>query len=84
VADDEFRRLASLWWLLVLFGVVAIGVGTFFVASSHETLSTFTVIAGIRLLVGVLAIVASNFGRGDGRGLLALVGAPRAIAVSCL
>jgi hypothetical protein len=43
------------------------------------------VIAGIRLLVdGVLAIVASNFGRGDGRGLLALVGAPRAIAVSCL
>jgi hypothetical protein len=34
VADDEFRWLASLWWLLVLFGVVAIGVGTFFVGSS--------------------------------------------------
>jgi uncharacterized membrane protein HdeD (DUF308 family) len=81
LADDEFRRFARLWWLLVLFGVVTIGVGVFFVASPHETLSTFTVIAGIFLLVdGVLAIVASIFGRGDGRGLLALVGALSAIA----
>ncbi len=80
-ADDEFRRFASLWWLIVLFGVVAIGVGIFFVASPHETLSTFTVIAGILLLIdGVLAILASIFGRGEGRGLLALVGALSAIA----
>ena len=80
-ADEEFRRFASLWWLLVLFGVVTLGVGVFFVASPHETLSTFTVIAGIFLLVdGVLAVVASVFGRGEGRGLLALVGALSAIA----
>jgi len=80
-ADNEVRRLASLWWLLVLFGVVTLGVGIFFVVSPHETLSTFTVIAGIFLLVdGVLAIVASLFGRGEGRGLLALVGALSAIA----
>ncbi len=80
-ADEELRRFASVWWLLVLFGVVVFGVGIFFVASPHETLSTFTVIAGIFLLVdGVMAIVASIFGRGEGRGLLALVGALSAIA----
>jgi uncharacterized membrane protein HdeD (DUF308 family) len=80
-ADNELLQLAKLWWLLVLFGVVAIAVGVFFVASPHETLSTFTVIAGIFLLVdGVLAILTSIFGRGEGRGLLALVGALSAIA----
>jgi uncharacterized membrane protein HdeD (DUF308 family) len=79
--DEEMRPIASLWWLLMLFGVVVLGVGIFFVASPHETLTTFTVIAGILLLIdGVLAIVASIFGRGEGRGLLALVGALSAIA----
>ncbi len=75
---DDFRRL---WWLLVLFGVVTLGVGIFFVASPHETLSTFTVIAGIFLLVdGLLAIFVSIFSQGDGRGLFALVGVLSAIA----
>jgi len=75
---DDFRRL---WWLLVLFGVVTFGVGVFFVASPHETLSTFTVIAGIFLLVdGLLAIFVSIFSKGDGRGLFALVGVLSAIA----
>lgn len=78
---EELRLLRSVSWLVVLFGVVMLGVGVFFVASPHETLSTFTVIIGIFLLVdGVLAIVGSLFGRGDGRGLLALVGALGAIA----
>ena len=53
----------------------------FFVVSPHETLSTFTVIAGIFLLVdGLLAIFGSIFGKGDGRGLLALIGVLSAIA----
>jgi len=77
-ADERF---GSLWWLVVLFGVAVLGVGVFFVASPHETLSTFTVIAGILLLVdGVLAILASIFGRGEGRGLLAIIGVLGAIA----
>ncbi len=81
VRDEELRPFASLWWLLMLFGVVVLGVGVFFVASPHETLTTFTVIAGIFLLIdGLLAVVASVFGRGEGRGLLALVGALSAIA----
>ena len=78
---EELRPLTSLWWLLVLFGVVTLGVGIFFVVSPHETLSTFTVIAGIFLLVdGVLAIFGSIFGRGEGRGLLALIGVLSVIA----
>ena len=79
--DEELHRFASLWWLLILFGVAVLGVGIFFVASPHETLSTFTVIAGIFLLVdGVLAIIASIFGRGEGRGMLAMIGVLSAIA----
>jgi uncharacterized membrane protein HdeD (DUF308 family) len=80
-AADNLRPVSSLWWLPVLFGVVTFGVGVFFVVSPHETLSTFTVIAGIFLLVdGLLAIFGSIFGKGDGRGLLALIGVLSAIA----
>ena len=80
-AADNLRPVTSLWWLPALFGVVTLGVGVFFVVSPHETLSTFTVIAGIFLLFdGVLAIFGSIFGKGDGRGLLALIGVLSAIA----
>ena len=80
-AADNLRPVTSLWWLPALFGVVTLGVGVFFVVSPHETLSTFTVIAGIFLLFdGVLAIFGSIFGKGEGRGLLALIGVLSAIA----
>ncbi len=80
-AADELRPVTALWWLPLLFGVVTCGVGVFFVVSPHETLSTFTVIAGIFLLAdGVLAILASIFDKGDGRGLLALIGVLSALA----
>jgi uncharacterized membrane protein HdeD (DUF308 family) len=73
--------MASLWWLPLLFGVAALGVGIFLVVSTHETLSTFTAIAAIFVLVdGVIATVASIFAGGDGRGLLALIGVLSAIA----
>jgi uncharacterized membrane protein HdeD (DUF308 family) len=74
-AADNLHPITKFWWLFVLFGVVTLGVGVFFVVSPHETLSTFTVIAGIFLLVdGVLALIASIVNKGDGRGLLALIG----------
>ena len=80
-ADDNLRPITTFWWLFVLFGLVTLGVGVFFVVSPHETLSTFTVIAGIFLLVdGVLAIFASIFSKGDGRGLLAIIGVLSALA----
>ncbi len=80
-SSEELRELAGLWWLVMLFGAAVFCVGAFFVLSPHESLSTFTVIAGIFLLVdGVLAIVGSILGRGEGRGLLALIGVLSAIA----
>ncbi len=80
-ASENLRPVTNLWWLPALFGVVTLCVGVFFVVSPHETLSTFTVIAGVFLLVdGVLAICGSIFGEGDGRGLLALTGVLSAIA----
>lgn len=80
-AGQELRPVTSLWWLPMLLGVAALGVGIFFVVSPHETLSTFTAIAGIFVLVdGVIAVVASIFGSGEGRGLLALLGVLSAIA----
>jgi uncharacterized membrane protein HdeD (DUF308 family) len=73
--DEDLKPLSTLWWLMVFFGVVSLGVGIFFIASPHETLATFTVIAGIFLLLdGALAIIASIFGKGEGRGLLATIG----------
>jgi len=80
-AAEGIRPVTRLWWPLVLFGIATLGVGIFFVASPHETLTVFVRIAGIFLLVdGVLAIFGSIFGRGEGRGLLALVGVLSAIA----
>jgi uncharacterized membrane protein HdeD (DUF308 family) len=80
-AADNLRPVTSFWWVFVLFGVVTLGVGVFFVVSPHETLSTFTVIAGIFLLIdGVLAIFGSIFNKGDGRVLLALIGVLSALA----
>ena len=80
-ASEALRPVTRLWWLIMLFGVVTLGVGVFFVVSPHETLTTFAVIAGIFLLVdGVLAIFGSIFGQGESRGLLALIGVLSAIA----
>ncbi len=80
-AGEEQRTFGGLWWLVMLFGAAVFCVGVFFVVAPHETLSTFTVIAGIFLLVdGIMAIGTSIFARGEGRGLLALVGVLSAIA----
>jgi uncharacterized membrane protein HdeD (DUF308 family) len=80
-SSGELRELTGLWWLVMLFGLAVFCVGAFFVISPHETLSTFTVIAGIFLLVdGVIAILGSIFGRSEGRGLLAMIGVLSVIA----
>jgi uncharacterized membrane protein HdeD (DUF308 family) len=78
---DSLIGAADLWWLFLLFGVVMLGVGVFFVIEPHETLRTFTIIGGIFLLIdGVLAVIASIFGQRENRGLLALLGVLSAIA----
>src|SRR3954462_1179578 len=81
IGARELRPVSDIWWVPFLFGAAALGVGIFFVVSPHETLSTFTVIAGVFVLLdGVIAIVASVFRRGEGAGLLALIGVLSAIA----
>jgi uncharacterized membrane protein HdeD (DUF308 family) len=80
-SSGDLREFTGLWWLVMLFGLAVFCVGAFFVISPHETLSTFTVIAGIFLLVdGLLAILGSIFTRSEGRGLLAMIGVLSVIA----
>jgi uncharacterized membrane protein HdeD (DUF308 family) len=79
--SEGYLDAAGLWWLFVLYGVIALGVGVFFVASPHETLRVFTRIAGIVLVVdGVIAIIRSIVGERESRGLLALIGVISAVA----
>jgi uncharacterized membrane protein HdeD (DUF308 family) len=83
--EDQLKTFNTVWWLMLLIGLISLGVGIFFVASPHETLSTFTIIAGIVLLIeGALAILASIFGKGEGRGLLATMGVLSMIAAVIL
>lgn len=73
--QGDIKALKAMPWLLILFGVITLGVGIFFIASPHETLATFTVIAGIFLIFdGALAVLGAIFGKGEGRGLLSVVG----------
>lgn len=73
--ESDIKFLHAMPWLLILFGVITLGIGVFFIASPHETLSTFTVIAGIFLIFdGALALLSAIFGKGEGRGLLSVVG----------
>jgi uncharacterized membrane protein HdeD (DUF308 family) len=61
--------------MLLIFGLITLGVGVFFIVEPHETLKVFTVILGIFLVVdGVLAMLAALSGRGESRGLLTTVG----------
>ena len=79
--NDTEAQALSLWWLLLVFGILTMALGVFFVASPHETLRVFTVIAGVFLLLdGVLAIFSAVVRGGDNRGLLAIVGVLSAIA----
>lgn len=71
----------SIWWIPVLMGLIALGVGVFFVVKNDSTLKTVTVILGIFLLVqAVVEILVAIFGKGEGRGALALVAVVTAIA----
>ncbi len=73
--ESDIKALNRVWWLVALFGLISLGIGIFFVASPNETLSTFTVIAGIVLIIeGAISVLTAIFAKGEGRGLLAIVG----------
>jgi uncharacterized membrane protein HdeD (DUF308 family) len=73
--DDWQGAARDIWYALLVAGLLTIGLGIFFIASPHETLKVFTVIAGIFLLVdGGAAVLGALFGKSEQRGTLALVG----------
>ncbi|CAB4868940.1 unannotated protein [freshwater metagenome] len=77
------RELRSLWWIFMLFGVLALAAGIILIAWPGISLVTLAVVAGIFLLVdGVFAVVGSILaGKGaEGRGLLAIIGVLSVIA----
>lgn len=79
--ESDLKLLGAMPWLLIIFGLITLGLGIFFIASPHETLATFTVVAGIFLIFdGVLALLGAIFGKGEGRGLLSVVGILSVIA----
>ena len=79
--EEDLRGAAALWWLFLLVGLVMLGVGIVFVVSPHETLSTFTVIAGIVLIIdGLLAVAGAIFGARENRGVLAIAGVISVVA----
>jgi uncharacterized membrane protein HdeD (DUF308 family) len=76
---DNYARWV--WYSLLIFGILTFAVGVFFIVDPDETLKVFTVILGIFLVIdGVLAMVAAVVARGEGRGLLALIGVLSVIA----
>jgi uncharacterized membrane protein HdeD (DUF308 family) len=78
---DRMPTARGLWYGLLLFGLLTFGVGVFFIVDPDETLKVFTVIVGIFLLIdGVLAMFGAVAGRGEGRGLLAILGVLSVVA----
>src|SRR5215472_7425193 len=72
---DDSASSRWVWYSLLIFGLLTFAVGVFFIVDPDETLKVFTVIFGIFLLVdGVLAMLGAVFGRGEARGVLAVVG----------
>ncbi len=80
-STDRLPASRGVWYGLLLFGLLTLGLGVFFIADPNETLKVFTVILGIFLLVdGVLAMVGAVVGLGESRGLLAIVGVLSVVA----
>ena len=79
-ANQEMKP-SAVWVIPVLMGLIALGVGVFFVVKNDSTLKTVTVILGIFLLIqAVVELLVAVFGKGQGRGALAIVAVVTAIA----
>ena len=75
LAAEEIRETTSVWWLLVLIGLVGIAAGVIVLLKPEDSLSTLAVIAGIFVLVsGIFDVAISFSSRTPNRGLAAIVG----------
>ncbi len=78
---DALKDFRSLWWLFVVFGVLTLAAGIILIAWPGPSLVTIAVIIGIFLLVdGVIDVILSIVGKGEGRGLVAVLGVLSIIA----
>jgi len=78
---DALKDFRSLWWLFVVFGVITLAAGIILIFWPGPSLVTIAVIIGIFLLVdGVIEVIASIAGKGEGRGLVAMLGVLSIIA----
>jgi uncharacterized membrane protein HdeD (DUF308 family) len=72
---DELKAFRSLWWLFMLFGVLAAIAGILMIVWPGISLVTLAVLLGIFLIVdGVFDVIGAVFGKGEGRVLLAMLG----------
>jgi uncharacterized membrane protein HdeD (DUF308 family) len=75
LAAEEIRETTSVWWLLVLIGLLGIAAGVIVLLKPSDSLSTLAVIAGIFVLVsGIFDIAISFSKRTPNRGLAAVMG----------
>ena len=75
VEVDDNPPVRPLLYALLVFGLLMFGLGVFLIVDPNETLKVVTVVVGIFVLVdAVILLIAAIAGRGEGRGLLAIVG----------
>ena len=80
-APDALKDFRSLWWLFVLVGLITLAAGIILIVWPGPSLVTIAVIIGIFLLVdGVIDVILSIAGKGEGRGLVAVLGVLSIIA----
>jgi uncharacterized membrane protein HdeD (DUF308 family) len=78
---NALKELSRAWWLLLLLGVMFVVAGVIVLAQPDISIATLAVIAGIFLLIdGIYDVIVAIADRGEGRGLVALVGVVSAIA----
>jgi uncharacterized membrane protein HdeD (DUF308 family) len=78
---DALKELSRAWWLLLVLGLMCLAAGVIVLVQPDISLVTLAVIAGIFLLVdGIYDVIVAIAERGEGSGLLALVGVVSAIA----
>ena len=78
--SDVLKEVSRAWWLLLVLGLMCGAAGVIVLAQPDISLATLAVVAGIFLLVdGVYDVIVAIADRGEGRGMLALVGVLSAI-----
>ena len=78
---DALKEFRSLCWLFDVFGLLTVAAGVILIAWPGPSLVTIAVIIGIFLLVdGVIDVILSIVGKGEGRGLVAVLGVLSIIA----